>query len=123
MVRKKTSPTETTNNFPQDPQTADEFSERGWFQYSSKAYDQAEADFRRSLDLAPDNPDVMYALGLTLAYAGKSQQAISVFQDVIEYLNDRITDENRVRYHMLIRLSQGHINRMKTGEWRLGGQV
>lgn len=123
MVRKKASSTETDSKIIENPQTADEFADRGWFQYSSKAYEQAEADFRHSLDLAPDNPDVMYALGLTMAYAGKTQQAISTFQDVIEYMNDHINDENRVRYNMLIRLSKGHINHMKTGEWRLGGNL
>jgi hypothetical protein len=69
--------------------------------------------------MKPDNPDGMYALGLTLGAAGKTQEAISTFQDVIEYMSSRVTDETRVRYHMLMRLSRGHINRMKTGEWRL----
>lgn len=104
-----------------NPQTAEDFAERAWQNYSRRAYEQAQADFRRSLDLNPDNADVMYALGLCLAADGKSQEAISTFDDVIEYLSNRITDETRVRYYMLIRLSRGHINRIKTGEWRLQG--
>jgi tetratricopeptide (TPR) repeat protein len=119
MAIKKSSASIETQPPIENPQTAEEFAERGWFNYSKKSYEHAETDFRRSLDLSPDNADVMYALGLNLAAAGKSQEAISTFEDVIEFLDDRITDETRVRYYMLIRLSRGHINRIKTGEWRL----
>ena len=117
-IKKSSAPIETQSPI-ENPQTAEEFAERGWFNYSKKSYEKAETDFRRSLDQSPDNADVMYALGLNLAAAGKSQEAISTFEDVIEFLDDRITDETRVRYYMLIRLSRGHINRIKTGEWRL----
>ena len=121
MASKKSNATVQAPKTIENPQTAEEFAERGWSNYSRKSFEQAEMDFRRSLDLNPDNPDAMYALGLNLAAAGKSQEAISTFEDVIEYLNNRITDETRVRYYMLIRLSRGHINRIKTGEWRLDG--
>lgn len=119
MQSKKSSA--TVGNRPQieNPQTAEDFAERGWNNYSRRAFEQAQADFRHSLDMKPDNPDAMFALGLCLAADGKAPEAISTFQDVIEYLSSRTTDETRVRYHMLIRLSRGHINRIKTGEWRL----
>lgn len=121
MLRKKTNtPVESVKQI-ENPQTAEEFAERAWSNYSRKLFEQAEEDFRRSLSLKSDNPDAMYALGLTLAAAGKAQEAISTFQDVIEYLGSRVTEETRVRYHMLMRLSRGHINRVKTGEWRLEG--
>jgi tetratricopeptide (TPR) repeat protein len=119
MQSKKNSATVGNSAQIENPQTAEDFAERAWNNYSRKAFEQAEADFRRSLDMKPDNPDAMYALGLSLAADGKSQEAISTFQDVIEYLNSRTSDETRVRNHMLIRLSRGHINRIKTGEWRL----
>lgn len=119
MASKKSNASLETPKTIENPQTAEEFAERGWFGYSKRSFEQAEMDFRQSLDLNPENPDVMYALGLNLAAAGKSQEAISTFEDVIEYLSNHMSEENRVRYYMLIRLSHGHVSRIKTGEWRL----
>ena len=102
-----------------NPQTAEEFAQRGWHNYSAREYAKAEADYRRALDLAKDNPDYHYALALNLAAAGKSQEAVATFENVIECIKGDESDDNVVRNHMLTRLSRGHINRIKTGEWRL----
>lgn len=103
----------------ENPQTAEEFAQRGWQNYSAKEFAKAEADYRRAIDLAPDNPDFLYGLGMTLAAAGKSQDATATFASVIQCLKSNEDDSNRVRNIMLTRLASGHINRIKTGEWRL----
>jgi len=118
MANKKTADTPPPQGVD-NPQTAEEFAENGWFLYSRKLFDQSETSFRRSLDLDPDNPDVMYALGMCLDAANKPQEAVSAFQDVIEYLTSHQNDDTQVRNNMLVRLSRGHISRIKTGEWHL----
>lgn len=105
---------------PSVPRDADQRIESGWRNYSKKAYDQAEADFKKALELDPDNVDTLYALGMTYQAAGRKQEAIQTFEKVLQLL-ERLKEENPVRALMLTRLAHGHINRMKTGEWKLEG--
>jgi tetratricopeptide (TPR) repeat protein len=103
-----------------DPQTAEEFTQSGWDHYSKKEYYRAEADFQKALELSPDNIDTLYVLALTLQSSGRQQEAIHTFEKVIKELKQSETVE-KVRAHMLVRLAQGHINRIKTGDWNLSG--
>lgn len=88
----------------------------GWNHYSKKEYYRAEADFRKALEISPDNVDTIYALGMTLQASGRQPEAVQTFEKVIEILKDP-NNQDFVRAHMLTRLAQNHINRMKTGEW------
>ncbi len=100
------------------PQTVDEFVESGWTHYSKKEYFRAEADFQKALEMSPGNVDVLYPLGMAQQASGRIQEAIHTFEKTIKLLEDTPLD-NQARTHMLIRLAKGHINRMKTGDWKL----
>ncbi len=103
-----------------EPKDGEGYYERGWEYYAKKEYDLAEADYRKALEFSPDNPDIYYALGLTLQASGRQQEAIQAFEKVLELLkNLEVKPELRDRALMLTRLSHGHINRMKTGDWNL----
>lgn len=104
------------------PETADALVESGWRHYSKKEYYRAEADFQKALEVTPDHPDTLYALGMTQQASGRSPDAIETFEKVIRILEQ--ADEGQkidpVRAHMMARLARGHINRIKTGDWQLG---
>ncbi len=104
------------------PQTASEYVERGWMFYSKDEYTKAVTDFQKALELNPKHSDTLYALGLALHAAGQSQEAIQAFEETIVTLKDN-PDEERARASMLERMARGHINRIKTGEWKLDGTV
>jgi tetratricopeptide (TPR) repeat protein len=103
---------------PSTPKAADELIASGWHHYSNKEYYRAEADFQKALENQPENADTMYALGMAQQASGRTQEAIRTFEKVIELLEQRKA-EDPVRSLMLTRLSHGHINRMKTGDWDL----
>lgn len=100
------------------PQGEEEYVQSGWSHYSKKEYYRAEADFKKALEISPNNADTMYALAMTLQSSGRQPEAIQTFEKVISMLEEP-GDENIVRAHMLSRLARGHINRMKTGDWNL----
>jgi tetratricopeptide (TPR) repeat protein len=104
-----------------EPTTGDEYYQRGWTHYAKKEHQQADADFRKALELSPDHPDILYAMGLNLQASGRQEEAIPAFEKVIDLLKDVKEPDLHVRAVMLTRLSHGHINRMKTGDWNLGG--
>lgn len=101
-----------------EPQTGEDYVERGWRHYSKKEFYRAEADFRKALDMNADTIDTLYALGMTLQASGRPPEAVQTFEKVIELLKDAPPTDN-ARALMLTRLSHGHINRMKTGDWNL----
>lgn len=102
------------------PQTAEELVESGWSHFSKKEYYRAEADFQKALELSPDHIDTLYALAMTFQNSGRQQEAIHTFEKVINGL-PQLEEADKVRAHMLGRLAQGHINRIKTGDWNLTG--
>jgi tetratricopeptide (TPR) repeat protein len=118
MAKKSGADQPRQNPIVENPTNAAEFAERGWSHYSKKEFFRAEADFRKSLEISPNQPDYLYALGMTLQASGRPQDAVQSFERVIQLI-DNPSEENRVRFYMLTRLAKGHINRIKTGEWRL----
>lgn len=106
---------------PSEPSTqrpADAMIESGWNHYSRKEYFRAEDDFKKAFDIDPDNTDALYALAMSQQASGRIKEAISTFENVIQYLEIHKA-EDPVRALMLTRLANGHINRMKTGEWKM----
>jgi tetratricopeptide (TPR) repeat protein len=101
-----------------EPQTAEDFTQRGWNHYTKKEYFRAETDFYKALELSPDNPDILYPLALTLQTSGRPKEAADMFEKVIQLYSEP-AEENRVRALMVTRLAKGHINRIKTGEWHI----
>ncbi len=98
------------------PQAPEEFTNRGWLYYTNKDFAKAEADFRTALKHLSEDPDVFYALGLTLSVNGQPQEAIEKFELCLASL-DKI--EERDRQMMLSRLVKGQINRIKSGDWSI----
>lgn len=103
------------------PKTSSEFIRRGWRHYSNKEYYLAENDFRKALDLTPDDPDTLYALAMTLFNSGRKQESIPVYRKVIETLRSDPDQEKDNRETMLIRMANGHIHFIETGQWRMEG--
>jgi uncharacterized protein HemY len=99
-----------------NPQSAQDFTSRGWLYYGQQDYSKAQGDFRRALDMKPDDADTLYALGLSLAAGGDPVEAERVFEKTLLVL-DAVSDH--VRASMLRRLVNGHINRIRTGDWNL----
>lgn len=99
-----------------DPKSADDFNQHGWSQYSKKDFSSAEANFRKALSFFPENPEYLYGLAMSLSAAGRQQEAVAAFEQVIQGLENP-PDELKVRFHMLARFARGHINRIRTGDW------
>jgi tetratricopeptide (TPR) repeat protein len=116
MSPKTTKPTRIADLLAKDPQTAADFSERGWLFYQQADYDRAANDFGLALDLEPDNADIQYAMGLALATGGHVPEATAAFEKALKLL-DGLDDP--VRQRMLKTITQGHINRLSTGDWHL----
>lgn len=96
--------------------TPEELLARGWLFLTRKDYAKSEADLRSAVDLQPGNYEIQYALGLLLAADNRPQEAVQAFELALKALDSL---ENVVRAHMLRRLINGHINRIKTGDWHL----
>ena len=102
------------------PQSTAEYLERGWLFYSHQKNEQAEADFRQVLQQEPDNADAWYSLGLALKALGKGPQAIDAFSHVDQTI---IGIEDRQRAMIVLRLTHGQINQIRTGNWNLENEI
>jgi tetratricopeptide (TPR) repeat protein len=116
MIKKKPKSVVVVDPTSITPQTPAEFTTRGWYYYSHQDFNNAAADFRAALLQKPDDPDTLYALGLTLSSSSQPQDAIEVFEKALKSLE---TLEDKVRVRMLTRLIKGHISRVTTGDWHL----
>lgn len=101
-----------------DPTTAEDFFARGWAHYSKKEFFRAESDFRRALELAPGDADSMFAIAQALQSSGRPVDAVAEYEKLLAVLANP-PDGDRVRYGMLARMVRGHINHIKTGDWKL----
>jgi tetratricopeptide (TPR) repeat protein len=96
-----------------DPQDNEELVKRGWLYYGKQNYTKA-------LVKDPENPDIIYALGLTYKASGAAQKAIETFEKVLLYM-ERYPDP--VEGRMLLRLIHGHINQLTIGDWNLEKEI
>jgi tetratricopeptide (TPR) repeat protein len=103
--------------------TYEDYYREGWTLHGSKKdEDAAEENFRQAIALSPKSVDAYYGLGLVLKAQDRRQEAIQAFQKVLDLLSAN-TVEDRIRSQMLHRLSIGHINQMKTGDWDLEKEI
>ena len=70
------------------PRTAEEYEHRAWLNYTRKDQTQAEADFKKALELNANLVDSAYGLAMTLKAAGEAERATGAFQRVIELLDE-----------------------------------
>ncbi len=103
-----------------NPQSTDDFLERGWEYYSGKKYELAETDFNLVLQKEPSNVDAWYALGLTLKAMGNLPKALDAFGKIDGVIR-QIDDHQRAT--IITRLAHGQINQIKTGNWDLEKEV
>lgn len=108
---------------PAAGKTYEDYYREAWaFHGSKKDEDAAEENFRQAIALNPSSVDAYYGLGLVLKAQDRRQDAIQAFQKVVELL-DAQTVGDLSRAHMLRRLSIGHMNQMKTGDWGLEKEI
>jgi type IV pilus assembly protein PilF len=67
-----------------DPRYAPAFSVRGLVHTYLREYDQAEAQFRRALDLTPNDAEVNNNYGWFLCQTGKERQSIAYFLNALK---------------------------------------
>src|SRR5690606_33590319 len=64
-----------------DPDMAPAYSGRGHAHLKLEDYERAEADFRRCIELDDENGLAVAGLGITLAIAGNTDEAIGIVQE------------------------------------------
>ena len=72
--------------------------------------------------MEPKSIEGYYGLGLVLKAEDRRQDAVQAFQQVISLLEDGAVDDPS-RHAMLRRLSMGHINQLKDGDWNLEKEI
>jgi tetratricopeptide (TPR) repeat protein len=105
-----------------EPKDIETYMRRGWAYHSRDLESKAEADFRRALDLDPESVDANFVLGLVLKAKGEVEEAVQQFDKTVRLLEAGKLD-NKARTEMLRRLSLGHINELKSGDWDLEKEV
>jgi tetratricopeptide (TPR) repeat protein len=104
-------------------QTYEDYLREGWALHGSrKNEDVAEEYFRQAASANPKSVDAYYGLGLVLKAQDRRQEALQVFQKVVELLESNAI-EDRVRAGMLRRLTLGQINQIRTGDWGLEKEI
>ena len=102
------------------PQSNAELIQRGWLFFGKQNYAKALDDFSAALNHDPDNPDLLYALGLAHKCSGAPQKALETFEKVLLHLDKY---EDAVEARMLQRMIHGHINQLKNGDWNLEKEI
>ena len=106
-----------------EPQDLESYMRRGWAYHSRDQEEKAEKDFRRALEFDAESIDANYVLGLVLKAQGRVDEAVQQFQKANELLEAGKLEDNQARREMLRRLSVGHINELKRGDWGLEEEV
>jgi tetratricopeptide (TPR) repeat protein len=120
MAKAPLAPPSTPDPEKIDPQDNEELVKRGWLFYGKQNYDRAIDDFSKALIKDPENPDIIYALGLSYKASGDAKKAIETFEKVLLYM-ERYPDP--VEGRMLQRLIHGHINQLTNGDWNLEKEI
>jgi len=114
------SPTETQQSA--QAKTVDDYTRQGWALHTEGKQDAAENSFRQAISMEPKSIEGYYGLGLVLKAEDRRQDALQAFQQVISLLEDgAVSDPSR--HAMLRRLSKGHINQLKEGDWNLEKEI
>lgn len=98
------------------PSTSAEYVRRAWLYYGRKLYEKSIDDFYQALTGDPDNADIEFGLGLAYKAIGENEKAVDIFEKTLGLIEKM---DDRVRSRMLKRLTTGHINQIKTGDWNL----
>ena len=91
-----------------------EFIQRGWLYYNQNIFSESTADFRKALELDPQDINTLYALGLSLKALGEKEEAKGIFRQVIE--QSKVLDRTD-RSQILKTLAVGQWNQIDKGTW------
>jgi tetratricopeptide (TPR) repeat protein len=103
-----------------NPDSAEAHCNLAWGFYGQRQYADAIQEFRQALSLDRNLIDAHYGLGLALKESGAGQEAVPVFDTVLGLAPQL---DNAVRATMLSRLAKGHINQIKSGDWKLDKEL
>jgi tetratricopeptide (TPR) repeat protein len=93
-----------TAGWPAQAPEADVFVARAILAYDEQRYEEALAELRRALQLAPDHVDALYYTGLTLFALGRTNEAIASFEQALQ----RQPDDDAILFQLgLAHLSRG----------------
>ena len=68
---------------PSFSQTAEDYRQKAVELSRNKSWDEAISNYRKALELEPNDADTHYNLALTLKYKGEPQQAVEEFQTAL----------------------------------------
>lgn len=103
------------------PSSVVELISKAWEMKAGGKFDDAEANFRKAISLDPTSVEAHYGLSLTLKSQDRRQESIAGFEKVLELIEQGV--EDRVRGEMLRRLTLGHINQLRNGDWALEKEI
>ncbi len=104
------------------PQSVDDYLRQGWAHYGRRDPSAAEERFRKAISLSPALIDAFYGLGLALKAQGKGDDAVEIFNKLVDLLEKDSTLDS-IRRTMLQRLTKGQINLLKFGDWGLEKEI
>jgi predicted TPR repeat methyltransferase len=84
---------------------------QAWRSHSVGRSDSAVAEFKKLVDMSPEDPDTLYGFGMAQRGAGQLDEAVATFTRVLELLA-KITpesDDQRNRLEMLTRMTNQQI--------------
>lgn len=93
----------------QNPNTAQEFIQRGWSLHIRDRFQESEADFRQALEMDPDSVEAIYGIGMSLRVQGKEEEANKHFARVLEILGHNKIDLEPSRANMFRHLAKTQI--------------
>jgi tetratricopeptide (TPR) repeat protein len=98
-----------------EPQTAEEFSKRGWVYLSAHENDSAVSDFKTALSIDSKLFDAVYGLGRALKAQNKMEEANRQFDSALELIDNGVYEEN-ARAEMMRRIIRAHRKGPAAGE-------
>ena len=99
-----------------EPQTRDDFIRRAWTLHVRGEYEQAEADFRKAIEIDPDSVEGYYGLGMSLKIQRRVEDSIKAFEAALEKIKSGATTEDPARTAMLRHMSGVQIMLLKKGD-------
>ena len=76
------------------PQTAEDYSRRGWFHLSAQETESAVSDFKTAVSMNSGLVEAVYGLGMALNADNQGQEAIKAFDQAIALLDNGAFEDN-----------------------------
>ena len=76
------------------PQTAEDYSRRGWFHLSAQETESAVSDFKTAVSMNSDLVEAAFGLGMALKADKQGEEAIKAFDQAIALLDNGAFEDN-----------------------------